>query len=215
MTTEPTGVDAIDEPHQQLNPRSTWLSQLPPGWLSKALLLVIATLAVVFVARSFTQNSETSTTANSETANGVNIEKSADLILDSVKFIEDGQYDDAIKVLGEAEKLNPANPLVFYNLGVAQHFSGDLKAAEASYTKALSIDNRLSSAYYNRGLIQRDQGKLREAAADLEIAAALAKDADRAAAYFNLGQVLMSLGEGERAEEMIAKARAIDPTIGK
>lgn len=215
MTVQPNDIDVNDVAIERLEPTKSLMKKLSSSWVSVPIFSVIGTLVVVFLVSSFIQSDDSSATTNSEVASEINVEKSGELISESVELIERGQYDDAAKLLAEAEKLNPANPLIFYNLGVAQHFSGDLKAAESSYSKSLSIDNRLSSAYYNRGLIRRDEGKLREAAADLEIAAALAKKTDRAPAYFNFGQVLISLGEVEKAEEMIAKAREINPTIGK
>jgi len=215
MTTEPNDIDIDDVVSESSIPAKSLIKKLSSSWVSVPIFSVIATLAVVFIVSSFIKNDDSSAIANSEPRGEINVEKSGELISESVTLIEWGQYDEAAKLLAEAEKLNPANPLIYYNLGVAQHFSGDLKAAEISYSKSLSIDNRLSSAYYNRGLIRRDQGNLREAAADLEIAAALAKDVDRAPAYFNLGQVLISLGEVEKAEEIIAKAREINPSIGK
>lgn len=171
------------------------------------LIAVVITLGWVVI-----QNNDTEAVTTSGEVDNEAVEKASQLVMQSVNLIESEQYGDALDLLNEAAKLNPSNPIIFYNIGVAQHFSGDIDAAEASYTKSLSIDNRVSSSYYNRGLIKRDKGLLREAAADLEIAAALS--VDNAAAYFNLGQVLISLGETEKANEAIAKAKAIDPNLG-
>lgn len=177
---------------------------------------LIAPLVLVLVVVSFAWRAVQSNDAETMTTSGevdtAAVEKASQLVMQSVSLIENEDYSEALSLLDEAAKMNPSNPIVFYNMGVAQHFSGDIEAAEASYTKSLSIDNRVSSSYYNRGLIRRDKGLLREAAADLEIAAALSRD--NAAAYFNLGQVLISLGETEKANEAIAKAEAIDPNIG-
>ena len=96
---------------------------------------------------------------------------------------------------------------------MAYHFSNRLAEADANYTLGLELDSQNASGYYNRGLVRRDSGKLQEAAADLKIAAAL--KVDWAAAKFNLGQVLISLGDSVEGNKQIEAARKISPDIGK
>ena len=132
---------------------------------------------------------------------------------DIVTLINGQQYQEAITKLQAIVQTNPKNAIAYYNLGVAYQFSEMLEEADLNYTRSLEIDGQNPSGYYNRGLVRRDQGKLEEAAADLKIAAAL-KD-DWAAAKYNLGQVLISLGDSVEGNKQIEAARLITPNIGK
>jgi len=212
MTTQ-SNEQTTDDDSAALDSISSGPRRLLSSPIAIALLSIVSTLFIVLlVVRVTTYDNTPSTDATQQSAED-GPQKASQLVLQAVDLINNKNYTEAIKVLTEAGELDPANPLVFYNIGVAQHFSNDLVAAEASYGTALSVDNRLSSAYYNRGLIRRDQGKLREAVADLQVAAAL--KSDNAAAHFNLGQVLKSLGDTKAAEAALAKARELNPDIGK
>jgi len=203
----------LDDNAHDVDSIPTTPRRLPRHPIVIALISMLSTLAVVLIVIQITSNDDES--ANDATKNTVNGDSTdvPTLVQESVDLINNQKYSEAINVLNEAAKIDPANPLIFYNIGVAQHFSNDLGAAEDSYSKALSLDNRLSFVYYNRGLVRRDRGNLRDAVADLQIATAL--DSTNAATHYNLGQVLASLGETAASETAIAEARRLDPDIGK
>lgn len=187
----------------------TWQRRTAVLWQSPRGRWALGALAVGAVVAGLALRGGTSS-QNSVTADPV--ERASELVLEAVDLINNARYDEGIEVLEEANELDPTNPLVQYNIGVAHHFSDRFEEAIAAYTLALSVDNRLDSAYYNRGLILRDQGKLRDAVADLKIAVAL--NSSNAAGHWNLGQILISLGEQAEGEASIARAREINPDIG-
>ena len=188
---------------------SPWNQRVSMLWRTPKGRWALGALAVAAVVAGFALRGGAS---NEDAAPADPAERASELVLEAVDLINSARYDEGIEVLEEANALDPTNPLVQYNIGVAHHFSDRFEEAIAAYTLALSVDNRLDSAYYNRGLILRDQGKLRDAVADLKIAAAL--NSSNAAAHWNLGQVLISLGEQAEGEAAIARAREINPDIG-
>ncbi len=60
-------------------------------------------------------------------------------------------------------RVDPQNPAGFAILGVSQMISGDIEAAEKSFTRLLSFDANSPSARFNLGLIHQISGKTDEA----------------------------------------------------
>jgi tetratricopeptide (TPR) repeat protein len=176
--------------------------------LTSLLALVVVLLVANLIFRDDASKKELDTAVTTTIAQS----RAAVLVDQAVELITNKQYDTALDVLNQAIAADPGYGLTYYNQGVVFHFTGNLEGAVASYTKALSFNNKDASSYYNRGLAHRDSGKLSEAEGDLKIAVVMKPE--WAAAKFNLGQVLMSLGKSEDGKKFIADARAIDPNIG-
>ncbi|MFC1512423.1 tetratricopeptide repeat protein [bacterium] len=81
------------------------------------------------------------------------------------KFAGKNKYDEALLIYREAEKSDPDNPLVYFNIGNAlykrQQYDEALKEYEKStYSKDIAIQ---SKAYYNIGNTMYKTGRLQEA----------------------------------------------------
>lgn len=148
------------------------------------------------------------------------------LVIEAVDRIE--------KQMGDAESgggaINPEVRAVVLNiLGIIHRERGDLTRAEAVFTKALDIrqrvldpgDPNLADSINNLGLLRRRQGRHADAAALYEQAVALQRassyrdDARLARNIYNLASAYISCGQTERAgpllEESLAMHRAMTP----
>lgn len=67
------------------------------------------------------------------------------------KYINEGKYDSAIKVLTELTAISPQNPVAWNALGIAYHYSGNYIAAAHSYATALKFSNNFAVVHYNLG----------------------------------------------------------------
>jgi len=56
------------------------------------------------------------------------------------------RFDDALRLLANAARLNPDNPITWVNLGVSLEAKGDGKGAEAAYRQALVLQPDLARA---------------------------------------------------------------------
>ncbi len=69
-----------------------------------------------------------------------------DLLELSEFYILSRKYDEAIKVLKKAQKLNNREPKLYYNLGIAYEALNDRDKAINSFRQALSLDPAFQSA---------------------------------------------------------------------
>lgn len=173
------------------------------------LIVLIASLVVAIQVSRGGSASDSVSSPDSQVPN-TQVEQ---LMSEAIRLIDQLRYTEGIALLEAAARVDARNPLVFFNMGVAHQFNGDLEKAEAAYSEALSLDNRFEMAYYNRGLARRDRGDLTGARDDLRIAVAL--NPENASAHFNLGQVLIALGEAEAGAESLATANSLNPSLGE
>ena len=71
-------------------------------------------------------------------------------------------YKKAINNFNKAIRINPNVPTIYYNLGIAKRYKGDIHEAINSYKKAISINQNHTKAYNNLGNLFRDQGNLED-----------------------------------------------------
>jgi tetratricopeptide (TPR) repeat protein len=57
-------------------------------------------------------------------------------------YSERGRYGESLEVDKKLSELEPANPLVFYNLACSHSLNGDLKLAQTSLEKAINLGYR-------------------------------------------------------------------------
>ena len=87
-------------------------------------------------------------------------------------------YEKALSTLLELVKNDPTNPFVWYNLGNVHLHMQDFHKAIDDYSKAISYEDNLAEAYYNRGLTLLFLGEKKLANNDLSKAGELGiKDA--------------------------------------
>ncbi len=88
-------------------------------------------------------------------------------------LLQEGNFDDALKVCRALVSINPKDPYLHLLLGSALQQSGKKDDAIKSYTAAIEGDPGLVEAYANRGEIYVEKGEIKRAIADLQKAAEL------------------------------------------
>ena len=60
-----------------------------------------------------------------------------------------GKIDKYEEVMKQVVKMDPENPLLYYNIGVASERLGDKKSAKEYYLQAIELDSEMVNAYIN------------------------------------------------------------------
>src|ERR1700730_8839394 len=84
-----------------------------------------------------------------------------------VSHLAQGDYPNALNELNQAEQLDPNNPAIENNLGLAYTVRNRPKEAEQHYRKALELDPKYTDARANLGRLMIDAKKYDEALAEL------------------------------------------------
>lgn len=120
----------------------------------------------------------------------------------------EGKLAEAIEAYGKSLLLNPKQPDVYNNMGVALRSLGKLEAAVACYRRSLVLKPNNSGVYSNMGNALRELGRLEVAMASHQQAVRLAPRSTEA--YYNLGLVLRDLGQTDAALSCLDKALALN-----
>lgn len=119
-----------------------------------------------------------------------------------------GRAAEAVALLSEAARLNPAHPETRFNLGVALARLGRFDEAVGAYDGAIARQAGFADAHFNRGVALGALGRAEEARAAYERAAALAPADPQA--HHNLGATLAGLRRFEEALDAFDRALALD-----
>ena len=117
--------------------------------------------------------------------------------------------DDAIGGYEKRLDVDPENPSVHYDLGVALEKKGAINEAISHYRRALEIDPGHAYSHYNLGLMLVSRGEADEALSHFRTAIDLRPD--YVGAYVNLGVVLAQRGDLEAAVTAWTRALELDP----
>lgn len=77
-----------------------------------------------------------------------------ELVDEGRRYLEDGAFDDAIRVLQQVVERDPDNAMAYALLGRAFLGVGDLGPALTNLDTAISMDSGLSQAYFDRGKVR-------------------------------------------------------------
>jgi tetratricopeptide (TPR) repeat protein len=133
-------------------------------------------------------------------------------------LIEEGETEEAVRILEEAQKLLSESPEVYYRLGAARRLVGDSEGAREALRRFQELRGREDSAgarakrlgtELNRALTLADEDKLRESLEQLD--EILAADPDNARVLASKAKVLFSLRRDEEALTTVIRARELDP----
>ncbi len=116
---------------------------------------------------------------------------------------------EAARSLERARQLAPRHALVPALEGYLAMDERRWDAAEFAFGEAIRMDGSLSVAWLGRGLLRTHQGRLGEALADLQVAAAL--EPQRGAMRAALGKAFGEAGEDRLAQKEFRLARELDP----
>jgi tetratricopeptide (TPR) repeat protein len=121
----------------------------------------------------------------------------------------EGSPEEALGHLRRSRELEPANSLVWYNLGWVHERRREWDRALESYGRAAALGPRDPVPPTALGVLLSALGRQREAVPWLETAVRLAPESARA--HSALGGALQRLGEAGRAEAHLSEALRLHP----
>jgi len=137
------------------------------------------------------------------------MESAANLNISGITLTEANRPYEAIPLFLEALEMEPVNPLLWFNLGVAQQKTGKYEDAIGSFQRALAIDNSIACAWVSLGLIAYEMQKI-DLAEDCYLSA-LAWSCDDPKTWNNLGVLYFTSGNFEDARTSFEKAVSLTP----
>jgi len=120
-----------------------------------------------------------------------------------------GDYRRALAEYQAAEELDPDDVRLQCNIAAVLASLGRYREAEAKLMQALATDPQNPDARENLGLVYFKKGLYAEAAVELRRAAEL--EAERASAFFYLGEALNHLNDIDAAMEALQRSVEIKP----
>jgi arylsulfatase A-like enzyme/Flp pilus assembly protein TadD len=108
-----------------------------------------------------------------------------------------GRREQALATFAEAREVDPSNPMVLVNAGTVHLMAGDRARARQAFEAALDLDDGVARAHNSLGVIAAEEGRLPEAIARWQRAAAL--DPADYQTLFNLGATLRRAGREAEA----------------
>ena len=137
------------------------------------------------------------------------METAASLNDSGIALTEARRPDEAIPLFRQALIMEPENPLLWLNLGIAQQRTGDYRNALESFERALAIDDNLEDAWLSMGLIHYEQKQF-ELAEDC-YHFALTRNNDSPKSWNNLGVLYFTQKSYEAARHCFEEAVALTP----
>jgi tetratricopeptide (TPR) repeat protein len=121
-----------------------------------------------------------------------------------------GEYGDAIRFYRRSIEVKPTADAHTY-LGWSMSMLGRLDEAIAECKRAIELDPDFGNPYNDIGVYLIDLGRPEEAVPWLKKATRAKRYCCYQFPHFNLGRVLLSMGELEEARKSFERALAIDP----
>jgi tetratricopeptide (TPR) repeat protein len=136
--------------------------------------------------------------------------ESASFLNDSgIALTEANRPNEAIPLFRKALIMEPENPLLWMNLGIAQQRIGDYDEALASFHRAVCIQDGLAEAWVSMGLIyyELEMFELSEECYH----SALTRDGGAPKTWNNLGVLYFVEGSFEEARQCFEEAISLSP----
>jgi tetratricopeptide (TPR) repeat protein len=126
-----------------------------------------------------------------------------------IALTEANRPNEAILLFRKALIMEPENPLLWLNLGIAQQRTGDYEEAVDSFRRAVAIEDSLAEAWVSMGLIyyELDQFELAEEC----YSSALNRDENDPKTWNNLGVLYFTEGSFEDARRCFEEAVSLSP----
>ncbi|MDR2072296.1 MAG: tetratricopeptide repeat protein [Spirochaetaceae bacterium] len=137
------------------------------------------------------------------------METAASLNDSGIALTEAHRPNEAIPLFRKALIMEPENPLLWLNLGIAQQHTGDYEEALNSFQRALNIDDDLSDAWLSMGLIHYELKRLD--AAEECYYCALTRNENSPRIWNNLGVLYFTNMHYEEARHCFEEAVSLAP----
>lgn len=124
-------------------------------------------------------------------------------------YLSQGLYPQAMSELLKAEQLDPKNPLILNNLGLAYYVRGKFKQAEAKFREAISRNRDYSDGKNNLARVLIEQKSSNEALKWLKEVEGDLTYSYPDKTFANFGMAYFELGQFKRAEDYLLKSLEI------
>src|SRR5215472_8041129 len=121
----------------------------------------------------------------------------------ALAMLRGGRDEEAVKLLEQVQRRDPALPHTWFNLGMAYKKQGRADAAAAQFERLIKIAPGEPIGHYQLGAIYRSDGRDADATAQFEEAARL--NPLLAAAHFQLYNLYRRAGKTENAAKQLAE----------
>jgi tetratricopeptide (TPR) repeat protein len=136
------------------------------------------------------------------------MENAAYLNHSGIALTEANRPNDAIPLFQRALSLEPENPLLWLNLGIAQQRIGNYDEAIDSFGRAVFIDDGLAEAWFSLGLVYYDLEQFDEAEECYH--SALVREDNDPKTWNNLGVLYFTMGNFEEARHCFEEAVSLN-----
>lgn len=130
----------------------------------------------------------------------------ASLLAQATELLTAGRPADAIAPLREAALLQPSNPIIQHDLGLACLEIGHLQDAIEAFQRAIGNDPRYADAYFRLGIAFEKQGDIGAAIVAYDRATEL--EPSLTEAWFRAGALVQTLGHRDEAIGCFRRAAA-------
>ena len=138
------------------------------------------------------------------------MENAANLNDSAIALTEADRPFEAVPLFMRALILEPENPLIWFNLGVAQQKLGDYNEALGSYQKAVFFDGEFSDAWGSMGLIYYEQRQFESSEECYKTA--LSRNSRSPKVWNNLGVLYFSRNNFTEARNCFEEALVLLPS---
>jgi tetratricopeptide (TPR) repeat protein len=121
----------------------------------------------------------------------------------ALALLRGGRADEAVVLLQQVQKADPALPHTWFNLGIYYKQNNDLEKATAQFEQLVKLAPNEPIAHYQLGTLYRADGKADSAAAEFETASKL--NPLLAAAHFQLYNLYRTTGRQPDAARELAR----------
>src|SRR5208282_3502203 len=133
----------------------------------------------------------------SQSPNSAASQQVASLLAFATKLLRAGGPADAIAPLRDAALLQPSNPIIHHDLGLACLEVGRVPDAIAALQQSVASNPRYADAHFRLGIALEKQGNIREAIAAYDRATKLLPSLTEA--WFRTGALFYTLGYRDQA----------------
>ncbi len=130
-----------------------------------------------------------------------------------LRFAQQGELNQAIRLFNEAIALDPALWQAHYNLGLTLRQSGDLQGAANAFYQTVVLQPNFALGYASVGGILTDVQNWSQAQQYLETAIAI--EPNLAIAHYNLGLIHRQFGRPAAAVQAWETARQLSPELNE
>lgn len=131
----------------------------------------------------------------------------------AMQYLQKDEIEQAQRHLQKAVESDPKSPEVYNAYGLLYEAEGDLKKAEKSYKRAISLRDDYSTARNNYGVFLFKHNRHKDACKHFERASEDMSYERRDAAFENFGRCLLKVGDKQRAEKAFQRAIRINDTL--